>query len=140
MKIQSYRELRAWQNSMRLAQKVYRVTKHFPREEIYALTAQIRRSAISVPSNIAEGQGRASKGEFKQFLCIARGSLFELETQFMLAKSLGYLSDQEAQELEAAIAEVAPVLSGLIRSLNEKAKYRSTIHDSRFTPSRFCLG
>lgn len=84
--------------------------------------AQIRRSAISVPSNIAEGQGRASKGEFRQFLCIARGSLFELETQFLLAKGLGYLSDQEAHELEAAIAEVAPVLSGLIRSLNEKAK------------------
>lgn len=122
MKIQSYRELRAWQNSMRLAQQVYRVTKHFPREEVYGLTAQIRRSAISVPSNIAEGQGRASKGEFRQFLCIARGSLFELETQFLLAKGLGYLSDQEAHELEAAIAEVAPVLSGLIRSLNEKAK------------------
>ncbi len=120
MKIQSYRELHAWQNSMQLAQQVYRVTKHFPREEVYALTAQIRRSAISVPSNIAEGQGRATRGEFKQFLCIARGSLFELETQFLLAKSLGYLSDEEVEALEDAIAGVAPVLNGLIRSLNEK--------------------
>jgi len=119
VKVKSYRELHAWQNSMRLADVVYRVTRRFPKEEMYTLTAQIRRSAISVPSNIAEGQGRGSTGEFRQFLCIARGSLYELETQFLLARKLGYLSTTEAAELEMVIEGVGPVLNGLIRSLGK---------------------
>ncbi len=104
---------------MQLTHEIYQVTKRFPREEIYGLTAQMRRSAVSVPSNIAEGQGRASKGEFKQFLCMARGSLFELETQFLLAKRLGYLTEQQISEIETAFSNVGPVLNALIRSLNE---------------------
>ena len=114
-----YQELRVWQNSMKLTTTIYQITRRFPKEETYGLTAQMRRSAVSVPSNIAGGQGRATTGEFKQFLCMARGSLFELETQFLLAKRLGYVSEKEALEIEAAFADVAPVLNALIRSLNE---------------------
>ena len=119
MKVKSYQELRVWQNSMKLTTKIYQITKCFPKDETYGLTAQMRRSAVSVPSNIAEGQGRASRGEFKQFLCMARGSLFELETQFLLAKRLGYVSEKETLEVDAALADVAPVLNALIRSLND---------------------
>jgi len=119
VKVKSYQELRVWQNSMKLTTKIYQITRRFPKEETYGLTAQMRRSAVSVPSNIAEGQGRASRGEFKQFLCIARGSLFELETQFLLAKRLGYVSEKETIQIEIAISDVAPVLNALIRSLNE---------------------
>ncbi len=104
---------------MKLTCKIYQLTKRFPKEETYGLTAQMRRSAVSVPSNIAEGQGRASRGEIKQFLCVARGSLFELETQFLLAKSLGYLTEEQVREIETALSDVAPVLNALIRSLNE---------------------
>jgi four helix bundle protein len=104
---------------MQLTHEIYQATRRFQTEEIYGLRAQMRRSAVSVPSNIAEGQGRASKGEFKQFLCIARGSLFELETQFLLAKRLGYLTEQQVQEIEAAFSNVGPFLNALIRSLHE---------------------
>lgn len=117
MRVKGYQELRVWQNSMQLARKVYEVTKQFPREETYGLTSQMRRAAISVSSNIAEGQGRSSRGEFKQFLCIARGSLFELETQFLLARSLGYISETDTSSIERALSDVAPVLNALIRSL-----------------------
>lgn len=79
--LRSYKELVVWQRALDLVREVYAVSKAFPRDEVYGLTAQLRRSAVSVPSNIAEGQGRATRGEFIQFLCHARGSLFELETQ-----------------------------------------------------------
>jgi|SRR5271157_444356 len=86
--LRSYRELIAWQKSVDLVTEIYSVTKGFPRDEIYGLTSQLRRSAVSVPTNIAEGQGRATKGEFIQFLCYARGSLFELETQIVIAEKI----------------------------------------------------
>lgn len=94
-RVRSYRDLVAWQKAMRLVIDVYRCTQSFPKAEIYGLTAQLRRAAVSVPSNIAEGQGRASIGEFKQFLCHARGSLLEIETQLQIAQSLEYLSSEE---------------------------------------------
>jgi four helix bundle protein len=78
--VQSFRDLIVWQRGMQLAVAIYRLTKDFPREEVYGLTSQIRRAAISIPSNIAEGQGRQSTGEFKNFIGIARGSNFELQT------------------------------------------------------------
>lgn len=86
----SYKELIVWQKSMKLAEKVYLLVKALPREETYALSDQIRRAAVSIPSNIAEGHARQSQKEFLQFLCIARGSRAELETQLLLAQRLGY--------------------------------------------------
>jgi four helix bundle protein len=90
MAVQSFRDLLVWQRSIELATAAYRLTGSFPREEIYGLTRQIRRSAVSIPSNIAEGQGRLSTGEFRQFLGVARGSNFELQTQVEIARTLKF--------------------------------------------------
>jgi four helix bundle protein len=87
----SYRELFVWQKAKALAVRVYRETEHFPNREAYGLTSQMRRSAVSIASNIAEGQGRLTRGEFRHFLGIARGSLLELETQLAIAVDLEYL-------------------------------------------------
>src|SRR5580658_5494330 len=88
--VQSFRDLVVWQRSMQLTVGIYRLTREFPREEIYGLTSQMRRSAVSIPSNIPEGQGRTSTGEFRQFLGIARGSNCELQTQLEIARTLHF--------------------------------------------------
>ena len=88
--IQSFRDLQIWQKSMQLAVAVYNLTKDFPREELYGLTSQMRRCGVSIPSNIAEGQGRLNLGELRQFLGIARGSNCELQTQLEIARALGF--------------------------------------------------
>jgi four helix bundle protein len=131
--MQSYKELLAWQQSMELVSSIYRATKMFPREEVYGLTRQLRRSAVSVPSNIAEGQGRATRGEFLQFLGHARGSLFEVETQLILAGELGYLQSSDASYLLKQMTRVAQLVNGLISSLRASGSKRSTVHDSRST-------
>ena len=113
-----YKELEAWQIAMDLAQEVYRLTRDFPKEEIYGLTNQIRRAAVSIPSNIAEGASRAGSKEFLRFLHIARGSASELETQLMLAVKLGYLRD--SSELLAILSSVKRLINGLIRPLKDK--------------------
>ena len=87
---QSYRDLIAWNKAMELVTEIYRVTHNFPKEELFGLMSQLRRAAVSIPSNIAEGKGRLSKGEFRQFLGNARGSLAELETQILIAQNLNY--------------------------------------------------
>lgn len=102
---------------MNLAKCVYAQTAAFPREELYGLTSQMRRAAVSVPSNIAEGAGRAGDKEFHQFLMIARGSLSELETQAILARELGFLDNEE--ELMNHIQRVFKLLSGLRKSLGD---------------------
>ena len=117
MRLRSYQDLVGWQKSMALVTEVYRYTKDFPPNEIYGLTSQLRRAAVSIPSNIAEGQGRLSPGEFKQFLGHAKGSVFEVETQLLIARDLGYLSDQAAQGLLDRVQEVGRILSGLLNSL-----------------------
>ncbi len=122
--LRSYRELVAWQKALALAIEVYSITKGFPRDEIYGLTSQLRRSAVSVPSNIAEGQGRATKGEFIQFLCHARGSLFELETQCVIAKELGYIAPGIEELVTARTTEVARILNGLLTSLGVASRKR----------------
>src|SRR6476659_1156091 len=94
--VRSYQDLVAWQKAMDLVELVYGATRGFPREEVYGLTSQVRRAAVSVPSNIAEGQGRASTKEFLHHLSIARGSLFEVETQVLVAQRLGYLPPDTA--------------------------------------------
>lgn len=126
--VRNYKDLIVWQKAVELVSEVYEVTASFPRDEIYGLTNQLRRSAVSVPSNIAEGQGRATKGEFIQFLCHARGPLFELETQVLIAGKLGYLkSDQESMLLDK-VTEVACILNGLLTSLGISSRRPSTKH------------
>ena len=111
-----YRDLVAWQKSMDLTKAIYQRTRAFPREETYGLTSQMRRCAVSVPSNIAEGYGRLSRGELVQFLGQARGSLFELETQILLSSDLSYLSETDAERLLKDVGQVARMLSGLLKS------------------------
>ena len=127
-KISSYRSLVIWQKAVDLVTDVYAATSVFPRHELFGLTSQLRRCAVSVPSNIAEGQGRATKGEFIQFLCHARGSLFELETQLHIASKLGYLSVEGSQSLEVKAEEVARILNGLLTSLGVASRRLPTIH------------
>jgi len=113
----SFRDLRVWRDAMRLACEVYRGTASFPKHELYGLTQQIRRAAVSVPSNVAEGKGRYSDREFAHFLFNARGSLLELQTQLILAEELEYLSVAETRRLLALAEGVGRGLSGLINSL-----------------------
>ena len=96
MQIKNYKDLIVWQKAMDLAAEIHRLTRSFPREELYGLTSQIRRAAVSVPSNIAEGQARQSTAEFRNFLSISQGSLAEVETQLLLAQRFQYLQPQDA--------------------------------------------
>jgi four helix bundle protein len=113
----SYRDLIAWQKAMDLVTAMYRVTATFPKEELYGLTSQLRRAAVSVPSNIAEGQGRHGMAEFRHFLRQANGSLMELETQITIAERLCYINPDTAGRLLGDSAEVGKILNGLIKSL-----------------------
>ena len=115
----SYRELIVWQKAVDLVTLVYMLTKRFPKEEVYCLTSQIRKAAVSVPSNIAEGQGRLSKKDFRHFLGQARGSLLELETQLLIASKLGYLSESDLQAVMENSGEVSRMLHRLIESVSD---------------------
>jgi len=119
--VRTFRELEVWRKSMALAEHVYRVTRGFPREEVYGLTSQLRRAAVSVPSNIAEGQSRNSTGEFIQFLGTAKGSLSELMTQTELAGRLALLGPKETEAVQTEAMEIAKMLNGLVRSLRAKS-------------------
>jgi four helix bundle protein len=123
MTLQSYRQLIAWQKSMELVKGVYHATKEFPKEEIYSLTNQLRRAAVSVPSNIAEGQGRDSTKEFLHHLSIAYGSLMELETQILIAAGLDYLTEAEKNLFLEKTAELGRLINGLTRSLKRKSDH-----------------
>jgi four helix bundle protein len=114
----SYRDLIAWKRAMDLVTEIYRATACFPREEIYGLTSQLRWAAVSIPSNIAEGQGRRGVGEFRHFLHLPAGSLMELETQLLIAERLSYISSDEAAKQLTAAAELGKILNGLIGSLD----------------------
>lgn len=114
----SYRELTVWQRSMRLTREIYGATRQWPKEETYGLTSQIRRAAISVPANIAEGQARLGTREFIQFLGMARGSLAEVETLLLLSNDLGYTTPDDAESLLSNCAEIGRLLNGLLRSLS----------------------
>jgi four helix bundle protein len=121
MSTSSFRDLRVWQEAMKLTADIYRSTASLPRHELYGLSQQIRRAAVSVPSNIAEGKGHRSDKEFAHFLFHARGSLLELQTQLLIAEELQYLSKEETQRLLAGAEGVGRALSGLINSLRDKA-------------------
>ncbi len=112
----SYQELIVWQKAVEFVVVVYRATASFPKEEVYGLTSQLRRAAVSIPSNIAEGQGRLTEGEFRHFLGQARGSLWELNTQIEIARRLNFLSAIAYQNIQNSAAEVGKILNGLIGS------------------------
>ena len=115
----SYRELLVWQKARVLAVQTYRATANFPRTETYGLTGQIRRASVSIASNIAEGQGRLTAGEFQHFLGLARGSLLEAETQLAIALDLGFLNHESYDALEAQSYQVLGLIDHLIVSLRQ---------------------
>jgi four helix bundle protein len=114
-----YRDLHVWQKSMELARTVYHETETLPKAELYGLQSQMRRAAVSVPSNIAEGHGRLDDGYFRQFLATSRGSLFELQTQVELAGDLSLLSSETTRRLMESCDEVARLINGLLGALEE---------------------
>lgn len=116
---QSFRDLMVWQRAMQLTVSVYKLTQGFPREEQYGLISQIRRSVVSIPSNIAEGQGRGSVGEFRHFLGIARGSNCEVQTQLEIARALNFGDSRLISEAEALSDEVRKMIFGMLESLKE---------------------
>lgn len=116
----SYRDLLAWQKAMELITQIYRVSQKFPSEELYGMVSQMRRAAVSIPSNIAEGQGRLTKGEFIQFLGIARGSLLELETQILVAQNLHYLDEPTLENLLGLTSEVGRLVNGLLGAIKKR--------------------
>jgi four helix bundle protein len=115
--IQSYQDLRVWQVGMDLAERCYSLTKSFPKDEIYGMTSQIRRSAVSVPANIAEGYGREYRKEYMHFLRISQGSLKELETHIILSGRIGYLSAENVREVLLICESLGKSLRALIRAL-----------------------
>lgn len=118
--IKSYRDLTVWQKSMELTEEIYKITHKFPKEERYSLSDQIRRSAVSVPSNIAEGWGRGRTKEYLHHLAIAKGSLMEMETQLILAVRLAYTTRDTAAPLWDLSNEVGRMLNGLKASLERR--------------------
>ena len=114
---QSFKDLVAWQKAMDLADTIHEMTAEFPQREMYRLADQMRRAAVSIPSNIAEGQARFSKRDFRYFLRDARGSLAELETQVLIAERRHYLTPQQSASLEERVVELGRILNGLMNSI-----------------------
>ena len=119
----SYKQLLVWQKAKKFATEIYRETEQFPKHEIYGLTAQLRRAAVSVVSNIAEGQGRLTRGEFRNSLGQARGSLLEIATQLEIAAELGYVARDRYGMLEDTCNEIRKMLNALIDSMGAQSKY-----------------
>lgn len=115
--VNCFKDLKIWQVAIRLVKKVYEVSSKFPKEEMYGLTSQIRRSAISIPSNVAEGFRRQHNNEFKQFLYISLGSCAELETQTIIAQELGYVSANQVKELLEDLDHICRMTSKLVKKL-----------------------
>jgi four helix bundle protein len=116
-KIESFKDLLIWQKGIELVNNIYKATKNFPKEELYCLTSQIRRAAISIPANIAEGWGRGTTKNYIQFLEISRGSLFELNTLIIISCNQEYLSKETCDEIENKINEIGRMLNALITKL-----------------------
>lgn len=123
--LKNYKELQVWRRAYQLCLEIYRLTKYFPQDERYGLTSQIRRAAVSVPSNIAEGYGRKTTNEYIQALYIAYGSTCEIETQTLLVGDLKYIDKEELQKLMVDIGDVERMLKGLINSLQRKVRDKS---------------
>ena len=121
-KIQTYKDLIVWQKAMEMSSMLYPIAKKLPKEETYALSDQMRRAAISIPSNIAEGFGRNSKKEYLQFLYIANGSVCELETQLTLCVRIGYLTETEIQPLIELLSEIGKIIMTIAKKLTDTQK------------------
>ena len=121
----SYRDLIVWQKAMDLTEMIYKATGEFPKEEKYGLISQLRRASVSVPSNIAEGQGRLTPGEFRYFLGIARGSLLEIETQLLLAERFQMLEHRTVERIFVQSTEIKKMLHGLAESIGESPATRN---------------
>ncbi len=119
--MKTYRDLIVWQKSYNFTVDLYRVTRRFPREEQYGLTSQIRRATVSITSNIAEGFGRNGGREKDQFYAIAHGSVYEVESQLLIAKGIGYLSDEDCERLLLCIGEISRLLQGLRKANKERS-------------------
>lgn len=119
--IRSYRDLIAWQKSFSLGLDVYRLTRELPDAERFGLISQLRRGAVAVPSNIAEGYGRQSTADYIRFLRVARGCLYEMDTQLLFVVELGYIEAQRCAELQDRLNECGRVIAGLIRSLEARS-------------------
>lgn len=117
MKAKTYKQLVVWRKSIDLTKEIYLLTSAFPKSELYGLTSQMRRCAVSIPSNIAEGNSRSSKQEYARFLTIAMGSIFELETQLLIAMEVGYITREAYDATAGAIDEVEAMLAALKRRL-----------------------
>lgn len=113
----TYEDLEVWRTSIDLVRDIYQLSKSWPKDEMYGLTSQVRRAAVSVASNIAEGKGRTSDRELAHFLCNARGSLFEVETQVRIAEALSYVTPEEWERTRQMTKRVGQMLNGLIRSV-----------------------
>jgi four helix bundle protein len=113
--MKGHHKLDVWKRGIEFVTKIYKLTESFPRNEIYGLVQQMRKSAVSIPSNIAEGAGRNSKNEFKQFLSIAQGSLAELETQLLISRNLGFVKELDSLLIE--LDELSRMIIGLVRTL-----------------------
>jgi four helix bundle protein len=116
----SYRDLEVWKKSMRLAKRIYQITQRIQSEERFGLTNQLRRAAVSVPSNLAEGHARFGPGEFSRFLSIAMGSVAELETHIILSSDLGYINSEVTQDLMDELDAVGRMLRGLAKSIERR--------------------
>ena len=113
-----FKELKVWQKSIHLVTTIYSATSGFPKEEIYGITSQIRRCAVSIPSNIAEGAGRGTKKDFSHFLDVAKGSSFELETQLIISKELGLIENNVFASILSELEKIQKMITGLQKSLN----------------------
>ena len=125
MSVSRFRELKAWQLGMDLGERVYLITDSFPKSEIYGLTSQIRRCAVFVPSNLAEGHGRTSAKEFLQFIAISFGSICELETQILLSHRLKYINSQDSDTVLALLIETSKTIRGLQKAIKERTEGKS---------------
>jgi four helix bundle protein len=114
----THKDIEVWKRSLQFVTLIYAITKLYPRDEVYGLVSQIRRSAVSIPSNIAEGAARKSKIEFRQFLYIALGSAAELETQIRISNNLGYVDQEKCKEFIEELNAISRMLQGLNKSLN----------------------
>ena len=130
--IRTYRDLLVWQDSMDLVVAIYRITATFPKEERYSLVDQLRRAAVSVPSNVAEGHGRSRTGDYLRHLSVSVGSLNEVETQVQIARRLEYITEEDQRQLLDSCNAIAKMLGGLIRSLRRRLESR--IGSQRISP------
>lgn len=114
----NFKELMVWQKAIDLVTEIYKITRAFPKEEVFGLVSQMQRAAVSIPSNIAEGHERNSDKEFAQFLCIARGSLAELETQIIIAEKLSYITNEQRINILNNCYEIGRMINGLLKKIN----------------------